>query len=312
MLMSSVRRCWLPLPSLRRVSVFFAALCTATLGVAWTGARLEQRPRSPEAAELIYLPQAKFLRPLSLGYHMVLADVLWFRTISYFGDHYRSDRNYKWLAYMCDLVTDLDPGAEHVYRFAGMILPWEAHQPEEGIRLLEKGTTALPNSWLLQYWLGFSYYFFMEDYDNAVRHTRRAAELPDAHPNAARLAALLYQHANGPEMAVQFLREMEHSAENDEMREVMRDHLREAKLAADVEHLNEAVAAYRTRFNVTPPSLSALVEAQILPELPRDPFGGVYEIDAETGAIRSSTGHEPARLHRSQNGGPVLRGPLRD
>lgn len=289
-------------------AVLTGMLAAALLGVGWTGSHLDHRPEPAATADLIYLPQAKFLRPLSLGYHMVLADILWFRTISYFGEHYRGDRNYRWLAYMCDLVTDLDPRAEHVYRFAGMILPWEAHQADEGIRLMEKGIGALPDSWMLHYWLGFSYYLFKSDYDKAVFYMRRAAELPGAHANATRLAALFYQRAHGPEMTLQFLREMQRSADNHEMSELLQRHIREATLAADIDRLSEAVKSYRERFDRLPASLSELVQAQILPDIPADPFGGVYEIDAATGTVRCSSGHRPMQLYRSKNAEAVAGG----
>src|SRR5438132_1710614 len=93
-----------------------------------------------ESTELVYVPPAKFLKVVALGYQHTLADLLWFRTISYFGHHYWGNRVYPWLGYMCDVVTDLDPRAEHVYRFGGLILPWEADRVDDGIALLQKGT----------------------------------------------------------------------------------------------------------------------------------------------------------------------------
>ena len=136
---------------------------------------------------------------MSLGWHNVLADVLWFRTISYFGEHYRSDRTYPWLAQMCDLVTDLDPRAEHVYRFAGVILPWEADQVEAGIRLLEKGVRQFPDSWLLHYYLGFNYYFFKNDFDARSRTCAAALALPGAHPNVGAAGRHARAQQYGPE-----------------------------------------------------------------------------------------------------------------
>jgi hypothetical protein len=51
-----------------------------------TSVRLQSlAPDSSGTAEVVYLPDARLLRPLVLGYDNVLANVLWFRTISYFG-----------------------------------------------------------------------------------------------------------------------------------------------------------------------------------------------------------------------------------
>src|SRR5215510_12440046 len=98
--MSSVR-------SLRAV-MGVASLCVLGAIVADTGNRL-RHAGVPTAKEFVYVPDAHLLRPMALGYNNVLADLLWFRTISYFGEHYRGNRQYPWLARMCDLVTDLDP-----------------------------------------------------------------------------------------------------------------------------------------------------------------------------------------------------------
>ena len=138
------------------------------LTVGWTDGVLRSQFPAVDREELVYLPPARFLKLVSLGYQHALADVLWFRTTGYFGRHYRSDRIYPWLAYMCNVVTDLDPAAQHVYRFAGLILPWEADGVDDGIALLEKGSRNLPDAWELSYMLGFSYYFFKDDLATAV------------------------------------------------------------------------------------------------------------------------------------------------
>jgi tetratricopeptide (TPR) repeat protein len=293
---------------LLRVATVLGALSAAVIVVASAGTRLEHPPQPHAASGPIYLPHAQFLRPVSLGYQAVLADVLWFRTISYFGEHYRSDRTYAWLAYMCDLVTDLNPRADYVYRFAGMILPWEANQVDEGIRLLNKGVGVFPDSWLLHFWLGFTYYFFKSDYDRASQHMGRAAALPGAHPIAAHLASLLYQHQYGPETTLQFLADMSEHADNQQMREVAQRQMREARLAADLQRLATAVAGYRARFGHPPASVAALVAANLLTDVPNDPFGGVYEIDPASGSVRSSTRHQPSRLYRSVTAEAAQRG----
>jgi len=248
----------------------------------------------------IYLPRADVLRPLSLGYHNVLADLLWFRTISYFGQHYRGDRAYPWLEYMCGLVTDLDPRAEAVYRFAGMILPWEAHDPDAGIRIMEKGTRNLPNSWKLAYWLGFSYYFFKDDYKQAIRHLQRGVDLPGSHPNVARLLAVLAQHRYGPETTLAFLNQMRRDVKNDDIRHILEEQARKTRMAVDMQSLKAAVDRYRQRFGVPPVDPRMLVAGGVLGTLPRDPFGWSYRIDPATGEIYSSSGRTPPKLYESR------------
>lgn len=274
-----------------------AALCALGVVVARADARLRhEAPVVDPAAELVYLPDARLLRPLVLGFDNVLADILWFRTINYFGQHYDSDRAYPWLARMCDLVTDLDPRAEHVYRFAGLILPWEAKEEDEGIRLLQKGVRALPESSILHFFLGITLYFFKDDYAAAAEELRLAAQLPNAPRGVAHMAAVLHARASGAETTIAFLREMYEQSDDPQLRRVIGRSLREAQVAADVERLSALVETYRERFGSPPASLDELVRARLLASVPRDPFGGVYRIDPSSGEIRSSAKRQPRRL----------------
>lgn len=268
--------------------------------VAGSNARLQQATPAPGAAEVVYLPDASLLRPLVLGYDNVLANLLWFRTISYFGGHFETDRAYPWLARMCDLVTDLDPRAEHVYRFAGLILPWEANEVDEGIRLLEKGVRHLPDAWELHYLLAMTRYFFKDDVENAAAELGAAARLPGAPPLIGRLAAVMYGRRSNPAMTVQFLRELLKNAESEQMREVLTRSLEDAEFRVAAAAIEGAVDTYRQRFGALPPSFDALFERGVVHgQLPPEPFGGHWELDQSTGRVRSSSGREPRELHES-------------
>ncbi|GIW40564.1 MAG: hypothetical protein KatS3mg076_1141 [Candidatus Binatia bacterium] len=286
-----------------------ALVCSAVL------AGLAHHARShvdAKAAELrrelpVYLPRSDFLKVASLGYRNALADVLWFRTISYFGEHFRSDRLYPWLARMCDVVTDLDPRAEHVYRFAGLLLPWEAGDPDAGISLLKKGLRVFPDSWNLHFLIAFNYFFFRNDTARAIPHIRKAAELPGAHPFVSRLAALLYAEQYGPETAKRFLAELRESA-GPSMRAVIEQRLLEIELGTNLKKLEDAVRRYRTEHGHNPATLDELVSGGLLREIPPEPFGGHYRYDPATGEVSSSRGHRPLRLYVSPRRQKLLRG----
>ena len=264
--------------------------------IAWTDRALQSQLRAADdRQELIYLPPTRFLKLVSLGYQHALADVLWFRTISYFGRHYRTDRVYPWLAYMCDVVTDLDPAAQHVYRFGGLILPWEADHIDDGIALLEKGSRNLPDSWELSYMLGFSYYFFKDDLATAVQALQHATLLPDAPPFVTRLATVIESAHQGAERAIEFLTELERRGTNEEIRGAIRERIRELVLARDIDALDTAVATFQATFHRMPVQLTELVSAGVLAAIPREPFGGAYVLDVATGHVRSNLGHQPLR-----------------
>jgi len=271
----------------------------ATL-VAWSGTRLDERRAAFAGAdELIYLPDANRLRPLALGYDNVLADVIWFRTIDYFGAHYATDRAYPWLEAMCDLVTDLDPRARHVYRFAALILPWEAHDPDAAVRLLDKGIRAMPQAWNLHYHRGVIQYLFKGDFASASADLTRAAAQPGAPGFVARFAAILQTQQQGPQTTIAMLEQMRDQAMSEQTRQVVERSLRDAKAAWEIQALEEAVRTYRGRHSALPKSLAAMVRDGLIKFVPEDRYGGHYEIDQTTGAVRSSTGKVPMRLHTS-------------
>ena len=258
--------------------------------------------------EPVYMPDTRFLSLASMGYHNALADVLWFRTIDYFGKHFRGNRSYPWLARMCDVVTDLDPRAQHVYRFAGFILPWEAQTPDDGIRLLQKGVAQFPDSWQLQYNLGFTLYYFKDDAEGALRHLRAATELPDVHPYVAHLAATLAAQRFGADTAREFLEQLRESGGAGGMDGLISERLKDVELTGHLQQLEEAVNHYRERFGREPAGLDDLVSAGILSALPVEPFGNTYVYDGETREVRSSSGRRPLRLYDSARRQKLLSG----
>jgi hypothetical protein len=209
---------------------------------------------------------------------------------------------------MCDLVTDLDPRAEHVYRFAGFILPWEANQADAGIRLLEKGARQIPGSWHLQYFLGFQAYFFKNDYPKALAHLRRAMNLPGVHPSVAQLIAVLAAEQYGPDTTLEFLVELERNVDSPDLRMIVREKIQEAQLASALQRLDAALEVYHHRHGYVPLTAETLVDTGLLAAVPTDPFGGHFVIDPLSGTARSSSGRAPSRLHQSPNRERALRG----
>jgi hypothetical protein len=262
--------------------------------------------QAPEAAELIYAPPAGFLKLISLRYEHALANVLWFRTINYFGKHYRDDRTYPWLAEMCDRVTDLDPRGLHVYRFGGVILPWEANRIDEGIALLEKGARNMPDSWEIHYMLGFSHYFFRDDLAAASRELRAAIAQPNAPTFLLNLLTVIDTAERGPQSAVAFLEATVERAETPEVREAIREQIAGLILTSDLETLQSAVNRFRSRLGRLPESLFELVVYGFVPFLPPEPRGG-FLLHPETGEVMSAMGRAPKRLGSSAKRESFLR-----
>ena len=227
------------------IGIFFSAAFSSNIalrGLEHHSLSLDVLEQDQEA---LYLPQGPALKIMSFGYQNFLSRILWFNTISYFGKHYRGDRNYKWLAHMCDLVTTLDPRAYHVYEFAALMLAWEAEQPERAIPILTKGMNVSelkdhPWFWKLTYLRGFTYMYFMEDSMRALEDFKVAAKLPNAPASVASIAAkkILY-NAGDPGAAIGFLEEMLGNTTDPTARKALNRRLREARENLAKENLDK-------------------------------------------------------------------------
>ena len=70
--------------------------------------------------------------------------------------------------------------------------------------------------------------------------------------------------------------------------------MKEVIIEQDLRILEHAVNAYLTQQHVLPRTLTDLVEAGALSNVPQEPFGGDYRLDLKTGSVSSST--HPKRL----------------
>ena len=182
--------------------------------------------------DALYLPDGRALHALTMGHDRVLADLLWFKTVSYFGKHYATDKNYVWLFHMCDLVTTLSPRATHVYTFGATMLAWEAHAPEQAMRLLDKAILTITDDWYLYYLRGFTAMFFLHDHGRAKEDFLKAAKLPNAHVIVQRLAARELTQGDDPQEAVLLLQDLLRQATDPIVQRALRERLEEARAAA--------------------------------------------------------------------------------
>ncbi len=253
---------------------------------------LSARASSSEIAmaEVMYLPNGQGLDFMSFGYRSALAHVLWFNTVSYFGKHYASDQNYRWLAHMCDLVTTLNPKARHVYEFGAIMLAWEVNAPQESSKLLDKAIRNDPEYWRFPYLRGFNAMYFLDDRSSAARDFAHAARLPGAPPMVASLAAKnISVLDDDPQAAVQFLSQVLSSTEDPASRSAIENRLREAQLEVELRLLERAVQMFEEKTGAKPTHLNDLVSSGLVTHLGKDPFGGDYFWDGSTQQIKSTS-----------------------
>ncbi|RMG43061.1 MAG: hypothetical protein D6719_04590 [Candidatus Dadabacteria bacterium] len=250
------------------ITLLIAIGVTAVAYLQLTSQPLIKEYVSDSNAEAMYLPDGHGLEIISFGYRNLLADILWFNTINYFGKHFKGDRNYRWLYHMCKLVTKLDPDAEHAFKFCATMLSWEANRPELAINLLNKAIQHDPTRWPYYYLRGFTNMFFIEDIEAARKDFAAAAKHPDAPREFLKeLTAKLGK--KDPRTRVQVLQNLLNRAEDPNEKRALTEKLKDAIDKLNLQNLNRAIAIYKNRSGKAPSALKDLVTSGILDKIPR-------------------------------------------
>ena len=283
--------------------LFGAVLATLGSGIAETQALLErQRPPSAMAAELSYLPKGEYLKVAVLGYERIMADLIWIRAVQHFGDLKQTPEGYVWAYHAADVVTDLDPKFVFAYQAAGTVLGVWAGKLDESTAILKKGMRHNPTDWHLPFMLGYDYYYELCDPVSAAKFFRVASELPGAPVYLPRLAARMTVEAGDPAAALEFLDRLYQQTGDTRIREALEVRMREIIIEQHLRVLEEGIGRYRDRFNKYPHSIQELQSSGILAEIPQEPFGGEYRINAPDKRVVSSSHSQRLRVHRHLNG----------
>jgi tetratricopeptide (TPR) repeat protein len=270
--------------SQRRVSFVLCLALLIMLGGSVLALRGINRAR-PQAQlqDVLYIPSAKALKRMSLGYNGLLADVYWTRAVQYFGwNHKRKARRYPLLYPLLDITTELDPHLVVAYRFGATFLAQEppdgAGEPERAVELIERGIKANPDDWHLYYDLGFVYAMNMGDYKAAEQAFERGSDLPHTHPFLKILAADMAQHGGELQTARLLWETTYNSTDDPGIRANAMRHLQALEVDETVPKLEEIVRQYREQTGMEPTSFLPLVQAGLLQRIPTDPLGMPYRL----------------------------------
>jgi tetratricopeptide (TPR) repeat protein len=267
---------------------------------------------------LNYLPSGIFLKGMALGYDEALADFLWVRTVGYFGAHVKTDQDYTWLMHMLRLTAELDPRYESPYEFAGIILPGELDQVDEGIAFLKKGIHHIPRHnpryWLQHFYLGFNYMIYKNDPLKAAQHFKVAATFPRSPYWLPLLIARLYASDKKHDSGIAFIQKLLNDTKsqmnlNEHLRNSLLKRLKELLAAEHIAILGHAVSDYRRIYGQNPSDLDDLTQGLILPFIPIEPFGGAYYLSMTGRAVFSTQSESEIQIHGSDGDESVISAP---
>jgi tetratricopeptide (TPR) repeat protein len=270
--------------ALRTTSSTLAVLAAITLTAAIaTVHKMDQLRPAATLEEVLYLPSAKILKTISLGYNGLLADIYWTRAVQYFGrKHVMLSRRYDLLPPLLDITAKLDPHLLVVYEFGSVFLaqkpPEGAGLPDKAVELVEYGISQNPNEWRLYYDLGFIHYMERKDYVAASKAFERGSQVPGAHPWLRVLAARMAEHGGELETARFLWTKTYETNQDPHIRRNALLHLRALKADDEVNRLETMARNYRERTGRYPESFAELERIGWLPGIPIDPVGHPYKL----------------------------------
>lgn len=263
------------------IALLGAALCG---GLANQAQRVADEVRFAEDAreEQIFLPDPRSLQVASMGFHGLISELLWVRSVLHFADlmDHPSPEGARWLRVMIQTVTTLDPGWRSSYMYGGAMLRALADY-EGSDAVFEDGARNLPEDPTFPFALAMNAFLYEDKVEEAVKWMEVAAALPTAPPWYRRAAAGFYDKRGQRKAALRYLEE-EIATEADPSLRAELDHKYREVLH---DELAEQIA--QRRAEVQGLLGREIQRVQELGELPPDPLGGTW-ILAPDGEVRSS------------------------
>ena len=269
--------------------IAFALLAAACLGAGTARARLTDLEAAGRGGkELLYMPNGKYLKAVSLGHAPLVADVVYLWAIQYYSDYELADR-YRFVEHVFgDVIAELDPNYVDPYWLGAIILTTEAHDVDAGLRLLDKGFENNPSAWILPFLAGWEC-DRVRQFDRAAAYFDRAAGAPGAPPDLFRLKAGMTARSGNLREAIARWQDVLDDPRNDAAaRAIATRQIRALTVRADTQELEAAIASYRDRFGKPPRSLDQLVTSGVLRVLRQDPDGNPYVYEPSSGTVTSA------------------------
>jgi hypothetical protein len=247
--------------------------------------------------DMLYFASPAAVKSLSLGYQSLLADLYWIRAVQYYGRREEAARRqvrYKNLAALLDITTTLDPQMMDVYRAGSSFLaepePVGAGQPEESLKLLDKGIGFYPDDWRLRFDKGFVYFWALKDFRKAGQVWLETSRMRSAPPWMEGLAAMALSRGGAVETARALWERQYQNSSSREVKENAKNHLLSMQVDEMLWTIEFLAGRYAERHGGYPARLDELVRAGYLKAVPVDPSGVSFDYDPHSGKATLNPG----------------------
>src|SRR5262249_28549239 len=150
---------------------------------------------------------------------------------------------------LLNITVTLDPQLMVAYYFGAFFLsakpPRGAGDPQNAIELIRRGIAENPDEWRLWHYLGFIYYWELQDYERAAEVYKEGAKNPKAAPFMKVMAAVIGEKGADPQTSQLLWSEIYNSTEDETIKLNAYRHLQGLRALADIDQLDERTALFR-------------------------------------------------------------------
>ena len=240
---------------------------------------------APDTQDL-YFRSAHVLDRMVLSFDSALADLYWIRALQHYGATRRAAegrKEYELLYPLLDITTTLDPRFNIAYRFGAIFLtesyPDGPGRPDQAVALLQKGVQQMPERWEYLMDIGFVYYWWLHDYDEAARWFRRASEIPGASWWLRSLAANTLALGGNRDASRLLWQQIHDTADDEWLRDESLRRLMQLDALDAIQRLTMEVERFAADIGYWPESWQDVVDVGRLSDVPRDPLAHPYVLD---------------------------------
>lgn len=271
----------------------------------------KNRPAPPAGIEDEDLAlQGARLKGFALGSEGLIADWYWIQALQYIGEKVVRDRetntnfnlenlnslNPRLLYPLLDNAATLDPHFTAVYSYGAVILP--AIDPQQAVKLTEKGIENNPNEWRLYEHLGYIYWR-LGDYEKAADVYKAGAKISGAPPFMLMMASKMKSAGGDRETARAIYEQMLAESTDRQVKDNAALHLLELDSQDERDAIRAALQNFREKTNRCPANWRELLPLLQTVKLRRgksfrvdkagnlvDPGSAPYVLDKENCDVR--------------------------
>ncbi|MDP2807774.1 MAG: hypothetical protein Q8O74_06520 [bacterium] len=270
-------------------------LALALLGagiVFFSQVKLDLLVKENRQGEMMYFPNAAVTKAAAFGYDNLAGDWIWLQTVQYYGQHTLTDRQYKYLGHMFDVLSALAPDFKIAYNFGALLLAHDAADVPAADRLLKKGMENNPEDWAIPFFRGFVHYVFSRNYREAGRWFTVSSRQPQAPEMPARFAAFAMRKGKDLETSRALWAELLNKTGNKTEKALARFYIDKIDRELIIARLQQLAEGHKKQNNREIDSLQDLVLWGHIKKIPSDPLGGGFYWDRKKGKVETKGGRK--------------------